>query len=254
MEQTVKKKSLFKDFSLAGEFTPRENAWGMIFIWPAHFYYIPTLLQYAILYYYGINAVKDNYHFLNTLLNFAIGGFSSIVIILTLRKFIALNIQHFKKKWYKDLAWVCTFGYSIIFICTWIGSILQLAFLGDVSAQSGNQQLFETLQSINPSLMFVTTVVFAPIVEEMIFRGLIFTNLAKKNIWIAHIVSAFAFGLLHVYSFILAGDFSQFIYVIPYVTMGFGFSYVYQKRGNIIVPILLHALNNLIAFALSYWV
>lgn len=231
----------------------RENAWGFIFILPAYMYYIPTLLQYAILFYYGGTIDQNNVLFLSTVINCAIGGITTIFILLTMKKFMKDNFKRFKEKWLKDLLWTFTIGYALTYLCSLVGMMLQIAILGDVANQnSANQDLFVALQTISPIIMFMTSVIFAPIVEEVIFRGLIFNNLYKKNVYVAHLVSSLLFGFLHVYSFILQGEFIQFVYMIPYVIMGLSFSYAYHKRGNIIVPILLHAFSNCIAFILSY--
>ena len=68
-------------------------------------------------------------------------------------------------------------------------------------------------------------------------------------VW-AHLISAFLFGLLHVYSYILAGDMREWIKLIPYMMAGLSFSIVYEKRQTIIAPIILHAAKNLIAVLL----
>ena len=55
-------------------------------------------------------------------------------------------------------------------------------------------------------LMFFQSVIIAPFIEELLFRGLIFNSLRQKNMVWAHLISAFYFGLITVYVCILAGD------------------------------------------------
>lgn len=167
----IKIRNIFKCVGVSHELSDRENAWGLIFVWPAYLYYIPTLLQYGILYYYGITAARENTELLNALLNFSVGGFSAILVILTFRKFIALNIAEFSKTWWKDILWLCTFGYTWTYLSSMIGSMIIYSVIGNVSSQSGNQELFETLQVVSPVFMFCNAVIFAPIVEELVFRG-----------------------------------------------------------------------------------
>lgn len=231
----------------------RENAWGFIFIIPAYMYYIPTLLQYGVLYYYGGAINQEHILILSSILNFMIGGITVFLIVITMKRFLSLNFKDFKKKWLNDFCWSITVGYALTYVASLIGMTIQYSILGDaVSQNSANQELFVVLQNINPMIMFFTAVVFAPIVEEVIFRGLLFSNLYKFNAFVAHLLSAFLFGFIHVYSYILSGDFTQFIYMIPYVLMGLTFSYAYHRRGNIIVPIILHAFSNVVAFMLTY--
>ena len=106
--------------------------------------------------------------------------------------------------------------------------------------------------SSNVLLMTVHAVILAPLVEELFFRGLIFNTLRQKSAFWAHLISAFLFGLLHVYSYILAGDMTEWLKLIPYMTAGLAFSYAYERRQNIIAPIVLHSIKNLIAVILIY--
>ena len=92
--------------------------------------------------------------------------------------------------------------------------------------------------------------VLAPILEELLFRGLVFRSLRDKSKWLAIFASSFLFGFLHIYSALFAGDLSQLIYLFSYGGMGFAFSYAYEKRKTICVPILMHMINNLVAIIL----
>ena len=94
------------------------------------------------------------------------------------------------------------------------------------------------------------SVILAPIVEELLFRGLVFRSLTDKSKWLAIFASSFLFGFLHIYSALFAGDLSQLIYLFSYGGMGFAFSYAYEKRKTICVPILMHMINNLVAIIL----
>ncbi len=87
--------------------------------------------------------------------------------------------------------------------------------------------------------MIIMTVIMAPIFEEIIFRGIVQKGLINggmkplKAIWI----SAFFFGLVH-------GNPWQFVGA---VLLGFVLGTVYQKTKSLLLPMLLHAFNNLIS-------
>ena len=80
-------------------------------------------------------------------------------------------------------------------------------------------------------------VIMAPIFEEIIFRGIIQKGLINngikpvKAIWI----SAILFGLVH-------GNPWQFVGA---VLLGYVLGIVYEKTKSLLLPILLHAFNNL---------
>ena len=78
--------------------------------------------------------------------------------------------------------------------------------------------------------------VIGPIVEEFVFREALLGSLLKGGInkWVAISVSALVFGLIH-------ANPAQ----IPFATIiGFIFGIIYYKMGNIVIPSILHILNN----------
>ena len=85
--------------------------------------------------------------------------------------------------------------------------------------------------------IFLSVVLFGPIVEELLFRGIIYRewNLFKGRKF-AIIFSALAFGVFH-------WDLVQFTYT---VLLGLLFAYLYSKTESIWLPIFLHILNNFI--------
>jgi membrane protease YdiL (CAAX protease family) len=87
---------------------------------------------------------------------------------------------------------------------------------------------------------FVSAVVLAPIIEETIFRGLLFSRLTKKwGMTRAMIVSSVLFGLLH------PDPVGKFVF-------GFVACVLYVHTQTLILPIVLHALHNGIVFAFTF--
>jgi membrane protease YdiL (CAAX protease family) len=87
--------------------------------------------------------------------------------------------------------------------------------------------------------MILMTVVFAPVLEELLFRGIILKGMLnmKMNPTKAIVVSALIFGLIHGNPWQTTGAFF----------LGLVLGWVYQKTQSLIIPILLHAFNNGIA-------
>lgn len=140
-------------------------------------------------------------------------------------------------------------GIVILYVASFVGSFISMLFTRSTDV-SENQEALELLINQMPFLMILTVVVFAPILEEIIFRLLFFTGVYPKSRWLAYIISAGLFGLLHVYTPILEGDFSEILMVFPYLLMGIGLCLVYEKSDNIFVPMLSHGIINLISFIL----
>lgn len=89
-------------------------------------------------------------------------------------------------------------------------------------------------------VQILTTVIAAPIIEEIIFRGLIFKRIRRvSNATVAIIISALLFGIFH-------GNVVQGIYAF---IIGALLAYVYEKYKCIVAPILFHMTAN----AVSVW-
>lgn len=233
---------------LAGKLSRKQIAWGYLFAIPAYLYYIPTIVTYLIYQLMIFNVIGNNATSATILLNFFIGIVSLVLLLVLMYRYLLENIRAFKKNIWNNLMWTITTGLPILYGLSILGGLIIILVLGEDAAANGssNQQLFESLQTGGPIIMFIQAVIFAPVVEELIFRGIIFRSLYDKNKYMAHIVSAVAFGFVHIISFL--EDWTQLVYVFMYIFMGLGLSYCYQKKGNIIVPIILHGINNGVAF------
>lgn len=89
----------------------------------------------------------------------------------------------------------------------------------------------------DPVVMIIMTVILAPIFEEIIFRGIIQKGLVNKGVkpWKAIVYASIIFGVVH-------GNPWQFISA---VMLGCILGLVYHKTKTLLLPILLHAFNNL---------
>ncbi len=82
----------------------------------------------------------------------------------------------------------------------------------------------------------ITAILFAPVLEELIFRGVLFNRLKiRTGIIPAMIVSSFLFAIGHDFG----GITSAFLF-------GLCMCIVYLKTDNILVPMSIHFLNNVI--------
>ena len=78
----------------------------------------------------------------------------------------------------------------------------------------------------------------APIIEEILFRGIIFKSLHRISpAWVAILVSSLLFGAYHM----------NIVQIVYATFMGLIAGIIYEKKNNLIFPILVHLANNLIA-------
>ncbi|MDO4490813.1 MAG: CPBP family intramembrane metalloprotease [Lachnospiraceae bacterium] len=91
-------------------------------------------------------------------------------------------------------------------------------------------------------LLIITTVIAAPIAEELVFRCMIYRRARHYyGIWPAAVISAVLFGIYH-------ANMIQFIYALGFSAV---LIFLYEKSGNILAPILAHAGSNLLAVILD---
>ena len=115
------------------------------------------------------------------------------------------------------------------------------------NATSANQEAVESLPKL---VMFILAVIWAPIVEETVFRGCIRRYIDTKVVFI--ILSAFVFGFMHATG---EGSILEiFFTMLPYAALGGWLAYIYYKTNNIANNIMIHAVWNLFAVIMSFLV
>ena len=93
--------------------------------------------------------------------------------------------------------------------------------------------------SEEPFLMFLLVSFFAPIIEEILFRGIIQKGMINNGVKpkTAILISAFVFGFIHFNPWQFVGAF----------LLGIVLGVVYFKTKSLLMSILLHSFNNTIA-------
>jgi membrane protease YdiL (CAAX protease family) len=109
------------------------------------------------------------------------------------------------------------------------------------------EKLLESLGTRQSTLLLALSValtcVLAPICEEFLFRGFIFTALRNwRGLWPAAVLTGLVFGGVHAGS-APAAD------LVPLAVLGVLLCLVYRYTGSLYPCIALHSLNNSIAFA-----
>ncbi len=115
---------------------------------------------------------------------------------------------------------------------------------------ASNEQAVQSLFDISPAYIFFSAVIFAPLVEELVFRQGIRNIIPNKLLFI--IVSGLVFGGLHVISSDMT-SLSELFYLIPYCTPGIIFAYILAKTDNIFVSVGLHFMHNGLLIALQFF-
>lgn len=94
----------------------------------------------------------------------------------------------------------------------------------------------------------VMTVIFAPVIEECMFRGALFGSIRRKSRFWAYLITVVVFSVYHLWAFFVT-DYSWelWIYLLQYVPATIILCRAYEKSETIWCPIAVHAVINLIA-------
>lgn len=174
----------------------------------------------------------------------ALNTFGSIVIIHYRHLYKSLLLR--KKKLISKFIQSCKIYVSILPL--FIGAIFITLFLFKYLNVSAEPQaaILALLKEHHPLVLmglFLMIAVFAPIFEELLFRGVIYAYLRKScRFWLAGLLSGSLFAVAHsnAYSF------------FPILVLGFSFAYIYERSNKIIIPIFVHAIHNLVTFLLVF--
>ena len=127
--------------------------------------------------------------------------------------------------------------------------------LGFSNAVAGNEEAIRELINEFPLYMIFSVSIYAPFVEELIFRHgikdfLISDNKSKRNRYIYIFTSGFIFAGMHIFG--QATSLLDYLYIIPYMSLGIAFSSLYAKTDNIFSSISMHALHNTLTIILYF--
>lgn len=138
------------------------------------------------------------------------------------------------------LCLIISFGFS------YIGSIMGVILMALVQIFSGAEMVNpvqEIISDIDPWMLAVSTVLIAPVMEELMFRKMLIDRIIPFGQKTAVLVSGISFGLFH-------GNFSQFFYACM---LGMIFAYIYSRTGKIRYSILLHMCVNFVGGMIPSW-
>lgn len=136
-------------------------------------------------------------------------------------------------------------GLPLFFLSVLIALVLlflQQAIISQITGHKAappSNPLFERIgqsTGLEMAILFFMATVWAPIVEESLFRGMLFRHLRGSfGVVLAGAGSAFVFGIIHPVPLLLT---------IPLMTLGFNFAMMREWRGSLLAPMTAHCLHN----------
>ncbi|MET3683256.1 membrane protease YdiL (CAAX protease family) [Alkalibacillus flavidus] len=199
--------------------------WGILIIYLAA-QLLPSLILGFV---YQPDLPPQNVLILSTIVSMSI---ATIWIISLLRHEMA-SLNHRSGLGTGEIVKWSIIGVVLAYGTQIVANVINIYVLG---IEQGSQNTQDIIQIIESNVWFILLpIVFAPILEEIVFRKILFGEIYKRtNFVIAGLLSAFIFAAMHF----------DFTFILTYTAMGFAFAYLYVKTERIIVPIIAHMAMN----------
>ena len=167
----------------------------------------------------------------------------TILLIVLYRKDLIKEWKIFKKDLSNNLD--IGFKYWMIGLALMVVSNLIINYVFK-AGQANNEEAVQKMISAVPYLVLISAGICAPITEEIVFRKVFKDNIKNKIIFV--LTAGLLFGYLHVSS---AESFTQFLYIIPYSSLGLCFAISYLKTDTVFTSISMHMMHNIILTIVS---
>ena len=166
-----------------------------------------------------------------------------ILLVILYFKELKMEFKSFKKNWKLNMD--TAFKYWFIGLVIMCVTNIAISFITSLNTSS-NEEAVQSLVSATPYLMLFTAGILAPIAEELTFRK----GVSKifKSKWVYCLASGLIFGFLHVVG---SSNILEYLYIIPYGSLGFFFALTYYDTKSIYPSIIMHAIHNSALILLS---
>lgn len=174
--------------------------------------------------------------------NFLFHALSALVTVVIFREALLDGLRRGMAHWKKFLS-VCTLSLIGYYAAGW--GINRLIGWLDPGFLNRNDQALLVMQKL---WLLLTTVVLAPVSEECLFRGLLFTQIRKRSRAAGYGLSCLCFALIHVLGFLGTYTPLQFaLALVQYLPAGLILPWSCEKSQTLTAPITVHAIINAIS-------
>lgn len=211
-------------------------------------YCLGYMYIYPLIAFYGSTLLNSNSHTILPEMEFMIYIFMILFSILVGWPLLKEEYYLYKEEKREIFPKICICFKNLLYIYAGnliLGGIVQWLSKAESSI---NQESIAEAAKVTPLLIVFTTLIFAPIVEEIVFRGAIYRFLRSRlNFIKSSIISSLLFGFIHVYLSFFTGDYNDLWYILIYGIAGFFIAKTYEETNSLYMAIFLHFLNNAIS-------
>ena len=192
------------------------------------------LIFELVFYFMGINIGEITFK-TSIILSYIKYIFFLILLFIIYRKYLIEKWKDFKDHFFKYFD--ISFKYWFLGIITmYISNIFIIKIIGNIGE---NEEAVQTIISSFPIAALFMTTLFAPIIEELIFRKSLQDAISIKKLF--PLLSGLIFGYIHVMG---ASNILEYLLIIPYGSLGYAFGYILNKTDNIYCTIMMHMIHN----------
>ena len=222
--------------SLSIALEDRERTWGIRSLFFSYFFLGPILMTIATLIFRGVKTIYLDTVYL---------GINLVAVCVIFRSYLYKCIRNaFSAK--GKLLISLSAGLAICLTVN-VGLNLLLSIFIPGITNLNDDGIRQNLHE-NFVLTAIGTVLLAPLAEEVLYRGLIFTMLHRKSRVMAYLLSTLIFCYIHVSAYIGVYTVSEFLLnLLVYVPAGLILAWSYEYSGSILTPVLIHTGINAVA-------
>lgn len=211
---------------------------------PKRYWYV--ILTYILMQFSGLigfpllaafNVPQENWIGTWTIISFPL---AIIIVLLLLRPDMKKPLDRDAANVSKIILW-SIIGVFLAMFAQIVAAQIEILVFGIEPGSENTQDLMKVAR-MTP-LFILVPAIFAPILEELIFRKIIFGSIYQRtNFFVAAIISSLVFALVH----------ADFTHTLVYTAMGLVFAFLYVKTKRIIVPIFAHMAMNTLVVVTQY--
>ncbi len=214
--------------------TKKERISGFLLI-IAHTLLIPLLAGVFVRFVYipGLTDIR---------LNVAIYMLSFILILIFMGGFMKKSFHMLIENFRKSVVAVAS-SYVIYYALNLVVVFIIASYAAGI--ENPNDEALVIISALDNRSLIALAVLLAPVVEEPLFRGVIFGTVRKKSRFWAYALSFLVFSVYHLYPYFIT-SYSPMLFwnLLQYLPSSFALARCYEKSGSIWASIALHMLIN----------
>ena len=144
---------------------------------------------------------------------------------------------------WKKLLLLCGVSLGVYYVTAHLFRLLASAL--EPAFSNRNDEALLQMAGSSLVLFALTTVLLAPVTEELLFRGLLFGQLTKRNRILGYLISSLCFCLIHLLGYLGTYTPTQLLLaLLQYLPAGLILAWSQEKSQSVTVPILIHMAIN----------